>query len=325
MKKLSQFCSSLFILLISTCVISQNTITGTVTEDGVPVSGASVLVKGTNIGVQTNFDGVFSLDNVEGDAILVVSLMGFTAKEIKVDNRTNISIEMNADVEVLVSSVVSISPKNFWIGAKVGYNFIGDTGDNFFVGSASIAMNVYDGLLPSSKHHFAIVGNIGNFKFDREGANSEDLKKIAQSINGLSVGLGYTYDLYYNDFDEERDDDNYSVFRAFGLSGVRLTSFDNIGESQETVNLAQSATSVGLEWQLGGFKKKGTLSLSTGISMFLFDESIYNSIFEEEKSSLFTVDFTIILPISNQIGFFTNGTFSKDTSAAYIMGIIFKS
>ncbi len=326
MKKILQFYSLTILLLTSSSLIGQNQITGTVTDNGTPIANAYVTVEGTSIGTQTDIKGNFSLNLKTETATLIVSFMGYFKKKIPIDTKekTNFEIDLSSNISTkgVGGAVISVSPKNFWIGAKVGYNFIGNTDDNFFVGSASIAMNVYDGFSKESNHHFAIIGNIGNFKFDKEASNSEDLKKIAQSINGLSVGLGYTYDL--NSVLSLNESTN-SAFRAFTQTGVRLTSFDDIGEDEETVNLAQSATTLGIEWQLENFTKKGALSVSAGTSMFLFDQNIYNSIFEEERSSLFTIDFTIILPISDQIGFFTNGTFSKDTSAAYILGVIFKS
>ncbi|CAN0405269.1 unnamed protein product, partial [Scytosiphon promiscuus] len=62
----------------------QQLITGTVMdEDGVPLSGASVLVKGTTNGVVADFDGKFSIE-VDSESILVVSYVGFETKEIKV-------------------------------------------------------------------------------------------------------------------------------------------------------------------------------------------------------------------------------------------------
>ena len=76
---------------------------------------------------------------------------------------------------------------------------------------------------------------------------------------------------------------------------------------------------------MGNFNNGGSISIATGVTMYLFDESVYNRIFEEEKNSLFTLDTTIILPISEDLGFFINGTFTKRASAVYILGIIFKS
>jgi len=60
-------------------------ITGLVTdEDGVPLSGASVMVKGTQHGTTTDRNGQFSLSDVAPDALLEVSYTGYSAKTMKV-------------------------------------------------------------------------------------------------------------------------------------------------------------------------------------------------------------------------------------------------
>lgn len=297
------------------------TITGIVTgSDNTPLAGVGIVIKGTENGTQTDFDGFYSISDVPQNAILVLSYGGFKTFEESVENRKviNISIKETESIldEVLVNGG-SVSSKNYWLGAKIGYNFIGDTDDNFFVGSASIAINLIEGL--DREHTFGVLGNIGNFKFEKKDDSKEDIKKLTQSINGISVGLGYTHE---SDELPIFQENGSLLFRQFVQTGVRITSFDKIGVDEETATLAQSATTAGLEMEITGFKNKGALTISTGVSLYLFDKNIYQKIFEEEKSNLVTLDFTVILPISEKVGFFTNGTFAKDASAAFIMGII---
>lgn len=59
--------------------LAQTTVTGTVVsaDDGQPVVGASVLVKGTRLGAVTNIDGKFTVGNVPHSAkTLLVSFIG---------------------------------------------------------------------------------------------------------------------------------------------------------------------------------------------------------------------------------------------------------
>ncbi|WP_209401311.1 TonB-dependent receptor [Pseudozobellia sp. WGM2] len=69
----------------------QLAITGIITDiDGTPLAGANIVEKGTTNGTQTDFDGKFLL-NIENDkAILIVSYIGFTTKEIPVDGQNSI-------------------------------------------------------------------------------------------------------------------------------------------------------------------------------------------------------------------------------------------
>ena len=86
----------------------QQLITGTVMdEDGVPLSGASVLVKGTTNGVVADFDGKFSIE-VDSESILVVSYVGFETKEIKVGLEKDLKITLaagNALEEVVITAL----------------------------------------------------------------------------------------------------------------------------------------------------------------------------------------------------------------------------
>jgi TonB-linked SusC/RagA family outer membrane protein len=54
------------------------------TEQGVPVQGATVMIKGGNRGTTTDKDGKFSLQDVDEKAVLVISSVGYLTKEINV-------------------------------------------------------------------------------------------------------------------------------------------------------------------------------------------------------------------------------------------------
>jgi TonB-linked SusC/RagA family outer membrane protein len=60
-------------------------------EDGRPIPGASVMVKGTTIGTATNIDGAFTID-VDPNSVIIVSFIGFEAKEMLVDGKTAIHV-----------------------------------------------------------------------------------------------------------------------------------------------------------------------------------------------------------------------------------------
>ena len=69
-------------------------------EDGQPVIGASVLVKGTQIGAITGVDGDFTLPNVPSSAkTLVISYIGMQTQEV--DIKPNIKVFMRSDSEML--------------------------------------------------------------------------------------------------------------------------------------------------------------------------------------------------------------------------------
>ncbi|UZR99188.1 SusC/RagA family TonB-linked outer membrane protein [Chondrinema litorale] len=109
-KWISLFPASLFLLLlIGTATYGQTpqTITGVVSSnsDQMPLPGATVLIKGTNTGSTTNFEGEFSIQASESD-VLVVSYIGYIPKEIQVGSQTNFEIALDEDIEQLEEIVV---------------------------------------------------------------------------------------------------------------------------------------------------------------------------------------------------------------------------
>lgn len=84
----------------------QSSITGTVTDsNGGPLPGASVLVEGTTVGTQTDFDGNYNID-APADATLIFSYVGFKSQEIAINNRTTIDITLEEDAGQLEEVVV---------------------------------------------------------------------------------------------------------------------------------------------------------------------------------------------------------------------------
>lgn len=82
-------------------------ISGTVKDDtGVPLPGASVVVKGTTQGTVTDFDGKFTIE-ADNDAVLTISYLGFATQDVAIDGRSNIEINMALDAEGLDEVVVT--------------------------------------------------------------------------------------------------------------------------------------------------------------------------------------------------------------------------
>ncbi len=86
----------------------QRQITGKVTDEkGLPVSGATVLIKGTTKGTATDFDGVYTITVPDPASVLVFSFLGFADQEVIVGNQTTINVSMKESVSLLGEVVVS--------------------------------------------------------------------------------------------------------------------------------------------------------------------------------------------------------------------------
>ncbi len=98
MKKDLRTCFLVLVLMFSIQVWAQaeRKITGTVVdEQGIPLPGVSVMVKGTTNGTATNFDGEFSLSVANpNDATLVFSFLGYEQQEIPVNSKTIFNITL---------------------------------------------------------------------------------------------------------------------------------------------------------------------------------------------------------------------------------------
>src|SRR5690606_26570531 len=82
-------------------------ISGTVTdENGEVLIGVNIQVKGSNIGTPTDLDGNFILEDVDENAVLVVSYVGYQTKEVAVSGQSNILITLTSDSELLDEVVV---------------------------------------------------------------------------------------------------------------------------------------------------------------------------------------------------------------------------
>lgn len=103
---------TLIVMLLSLCMslpaLAQKiTVNGTVVdESGETLIGASVIVKGTSVGVATDFDGNFRVEAAP-DATLVVSYVGYVSQEVPVSGRTEIKITLKENSAVL-DEVVAI-------------------------------------------------------------------------------------------------------------------------------------------------------------------------------------------------------------------------
>ncbi|MEC3907165.1 TonB-dependent receptor [Tamlana sp. 2201CG12-4] len=86
---------------------AQRDITGVVTDkEGIPLPGATVLVKGQAKGATTDFDGVYTLTAVKATDVLVYKYLGYTTKEIQVNENTTINVILESKNEELEQVVI---------------------------------------------------------------------------------------------------------------------------------------------------------------------------------------------------------------------------
>lgn len=121
MKKLCVFIVCL-VLLGANLVQGQTVrITGTVTskDDGMPIPGVSVLVKGTTNGVATNIDGKYELNIAPNEKTIVFSFVGFKTQEVEVGGRAIIDVVLESE-SIQVDELVVVAYGTVKREAKTG-------------------------------------------------------------------------------------------------------------------------------------------------------------------------------------------------------------
>ena len=82
-------------------------ISGTVMDnEGNPLIGVNIRVKGTDFGTATDADGAFYLEDVDEEAILVFSYIGYQTKEVSVAGNTSLTVTLLSDSQLLDEVVV---------------------------------------------------------------------------------------------------------------------------------------------------------------------------------------------------------------------------
>ncbi len=99
-----------FLVFLISGLYAQNVqITGSVTssEDGSPLPGVSVVVKGTTIGTVTDYKGEYVISAPQDATTLVFSFVGMSDKEVPIEGRTTIDVAMDPDLLQLDEVVVT--------------------------------------------------------------------------------------------------------------------------------------------------------------------------------------------------------------------------
>jgi TonB-linked SusC/RagA family outer membrane protein len=138
--KLLIFCiSSLF---FSVVLQAQDiTVTGKVNDEkGMPVPGATILLKGATTATSSDFDGRFTI-KAPSNGVLVVSFIGYTTSNVQISGRTQIDVKLNPESQNLNEVVVigyGTQKKGLLTGAST--NFKGEDLATLNTGSAMEAL-----------------------------------------------------------------------------------------------------------------------------------------------------------------------------------------
>jgi TonB-linked SusC/RagA family outer membrane protein len=106
---------TLALIAVFQVALAQQVVTGSVTnQDGMPLPGATVVIKGTSSATTADFDGNYTIAAKNGD-VLVISYVGYSAAEFTVDGaNTNATLSSSNDLEeVIVTGYGTFSKEKF--------------------------------------------------------------------------------------------------------------------------------------------------------------------------------------------------------------------
>lgn len=243
MKKLLQ---SLFILLfVASSAMAQNrTITGTVTskEDGLPLPGVSVKVKGASIGASTGANGRFSLSVPASATVLEFSSLGFLSQTANIGSGNTINVSLETDAKALTEVVVT----GYGTGRPVGT----------IVGSvATVSSRVVDSK-PTANAFDALQGQVAGLQlFSSSGepsvASSLRLHGVGSLgasntplvlLDGAQVDPNVIVSLNPNDFESIsvlKDASATSIYGARAANGVIYITTKKGRVGQPTMSIQQ--------------------------------------------------------------------------------------
>ena len=84
----------------------EKTVTGTITDGKLPLSGANVVIKGSAKGVSADLDGKYSIKAKPGD-VLVVSFSGYEKKSVTVGSANSYNVTLKESSKVLEDVVIT--------------------------------------------------------------------------------------------------------------------------------------------------------------------------------------------------------------------------
>ena len=204
-----------FSLLIFTAfsVTAQNRVTGTVTSsDGLPLIGASVVVKGTTTGAFSDNQGSYSIDIPSGFDTLIFRYVGYTDVEAAIDGRSVIDIILTSE---LVIDEVVITALGIKKEAKtLGYGIDRIEGDELTKARSTNIVNSLQGKVTGV--------NIGNTDGNL-GGSSKIIIRGATSLSGNNNPLWVLDGVPINN-------------DQFVSNGTRITGNRDFGNGASVIN-----------------------------------------------------------------------------------------
>jgi len=206
-------------------VMEAQSINGTISDETGPLPGANILVKGTTIGTQTDFDGVYTLDDVASDAVLVISFIGYKTQEVSVNGQSTVDVTlledgMSLDEVVVVSVGYGVQKKALVTGANVNVK-----GKDIQALNTTSAMGALQGITPG----VSVTNNNGSpgsgTTVRIRGAGTIGNADPLYIVDGVAVGnIDYLNGSDIQSIDVLKDAASAAIYGSRAANGVILVT-----------------------------------------------------------------------------------------------------
>ena len=246
---------SLFISVFTMCLglaqyaHAQARVTGkiidTITQE--PLTGATIIVKGTQIATSAGLDGTFKIKVPSDNEVLVIRFVGYDTKEVHISqagqNLGTVFLAPNSGSmkEVTITGDVAIDRKTPVAVSSIGPEFIEEHLGNG--GIPDLLMGV-PGVMTTQGD-----GGYGDNRVSIRGFSSRSGNgNVAYTVNGIPINDPETGALYWSDFSGITDvASSIQVQRGLGASKIIVPSFGG------TINITTRTT----DQQPGGYVYEG--------------------------------------------------------------------
>lgn len=248
-------------VLMSAMAFAQGTLTGTVTDGelGGPLPGATVMVKGTNTGTSTDFDGNFTLEVNQSSGTLLISYIGFVSKSVPFTTTGSVgTISLQPDAEelegVIVTGVMDIAKDRetpVAVSTIKAAEIVEKLGSQEFPEILKSTPSIY------------VTKQGGGFGDSRINVRGFDQRNTAVMINGVPVNDMENGWVYWSNWAGLSDVTSaMQVQRGLGSSKLAISSIGG------TINVITKAADL---------KEGGTVAASVGNNDYLKTTVAYNT------------------------------------------------
>lgn len=199
---------------------NQGTVTGTITDaNGIPLPGVTVQEKNSNNGAQTDFDGNYSINLQNPNAVLIFSFVGMQTVEVTVDGQSEIDLQMETSQESL--DEVILVGYGTQSRRSVTTSITKVTEDDFNQGVVTNALSLIQGKVPG----LSITRPGGN---NPNGGTSIQLRGVT-SITGNTEPLIVIDGIPGGNLDlvQQNDIESFDVLKSGAASAIYGTRGNN--------------------------------------------------------------------------------------------------